>query len=108
MAVLKFGYKLTREFARRMPCYEGEYTPNHPVFAEGSDALCKSDIKSVSVDAPRLKYTAADDKALEEYIRKFGENSNLSIRYGMYADHEPLPVVTAWHFVSEQVPQETA
>ena len=66
----------------------------------------KECIKSVSVDAPRLKYTAEDDKALEEYIRKFGENSTLSIRYGMHADREPSPVVTAWHFVSHQVPQE--
>jgi alcohol oxidase len=73
MAVLKFGYKLTREFARRMPCYEGEYTPNHPVFAEDSDALCKSGIKAVAIDAPRLKYTVEDEKALEDYIRKFGK-----------------------------------
>lgn len=72
MAVLKFGYKMTREFARRMPCYEGEYTPNHPVFAETSEVVCKSDVKPVPIDAPKLKYTAEDDKVLEEYIRKFG------------------------------------
>ena len=72
--MLKFAYKLTREFARRMPCYEGEYTPNHPVFAADSDALCRQDIKPVPIDAPRLKYTAADDKAVEDYIRKFGED----------------------------------
>lgn len=74
MAILKFGYKLSREFARRMPCYEGEYVPNHPVFAENSDALCKSGIKPVPADAPRLKYTAEDDKAVEDYIRKFGRS----------------------------------
>ena len=72
MAVLKFGYKLGREFARRMPCYEGEYTPNHPVFAETSEALCKSGVKPVPIDAPRIRYTAQDEKALEAYIRKFG------------------------------------
>lgn len=72
MAVLKFGYKLTREFARRMPCYEGEYTPNHPVFPEGSEALCKQDVRPVPADAPKLEYTAEDDKALEAYLRKFG------------------------------------
>lgn len=71
--MLKFGYKLGREFARRMACYEGEYTPNHPVFAATSEALCKENIKPVPADAPKLKYTAEDDKALEDYIRKFGK-----------------------------------
>ncbi|PSR75149.1 hypothetical protein PHLCEN_2v9292 [Hermanssonia centrifuga] len=79
LAILKFGYKLSREFARRLPCYEGEYTPSHPVFDEASEALCKQDVKPVPVDAPRIKYTPDDDVALEDYLRKF--------------------VVTAWHFL---------
>ena len=72
LAVLKFGYKLSREFARRLPCYEGEYTPNQPQFSPTSEVVCKQNVKPVPVDAPRLKYTAEDDVALEAYIRKFG------------------------------------
>ncbi|EKM51208.1 uncharacterized protein PHACADRAFT_213078 [Phanerochaete carnosa HHB-10118-sp] len=79
MALLKYGYKLTREYARRMPCYEGEYTPHHPLFPSGSATLCAQNVAPVSVDAPRLVYTKEDDKALEAHLRKF--------------------VVTAWHFM---------
>ncbi|KAJ3537854.1 hypothetical protein NM688_g6610 [Phlebia brevispora] len=79
MAVLRFGYKLSREFARRLPCYEGEYTPNHPVFSETSEALCRQNVKPVSIDTPRLTYTKEDDVALDVYLRK--------------------AVVTGWHFM---------
>lgn len=79
MAVLKFGYKRGREFARRMACYAGEYTLNHPAFAATGGAACASDVQPVPADAPPLVYTAEDDAALEDYIRKF--------------------VVTAWHFM---------
>ena len=71
--MLKFGYKRGREFARRMACYEGEYTPNHPAFAATSAAACAAGAQPVPADAPPLVYTAEDDAALEEYIRKFGK-----------------------------------
>ena len=76
LAILRFGYKLSREFARRMPCYEGEYIPGHPVFPNGSEAECKSDVKPVPIAAPRIRYTAEDDKALDDYLRKSGECPN--------------------------------
>lgn len=88
LAVLKFGYKRTREFARRMACYEGEYTPAHPVFDESSPARCTGDVeakgeqvtvKPVPVSAPRLAYSAEEEQTLDEYVRR--------------------AVVTAWHFV---------
>lgn len=78
-ALLKWGYKRSREFARRMACYRGEYVPNHPQFAAGSKALCKGEIQPAAVDAPDLVYTAEDEKEIEEYTRKF--------------------VATAWHSV---------
>ncbi|KAI0685099.1 hypothetical protein BC835DRAFT_1291050 [Cytidiella melzeri] len=79
MAVIKFGYKRSREFARRMPCYEGEFVAAHPEFPEGSEATVHASAKPVPISAPCIKYTAEDDKALEAYIRKF--------------------VAAAWHFI---------
>ena len=55
-----------------MPCYEGEYVPNQPNFPEGSEAMCKPGVENVPIDAPLIKYTPEDDKALEDYLRKFG------------------------------------
>lgn len=72
-ALLKWGYKRARELARRMPCYRGEYVPNHPEFSADSAALCQAEIKPAAFDAPDLVYTADDEKAIEAYTRKFGE-----------------------------------
>ena len=55
-----------------MPCYEGEYMPNQPVFPEGSEAVTQENIKPVRIDAPRITYTKEDAAALEDYLRKFG------------------------------------
>jgi alcohol oxidase len=74
MAVMKFGYKLSREFARRMPCYEGEFVAAHPEFPEGSEAVVHASAKPVPVNAPRINYTAEDDKAIEAHIRKWGRS----------------------------------
>nr|ALJ82900.1 alcohol oxidase [Irpex lacteus] len=79
MAVMKFGYKLGREFARRMQCYDGEFVPGHPEFPTGSEATVHTSAKPVPVGAPRINYTAEDDKALEAGIRKL--------------------VAPAWHFI---------
>ena len=75
MAVMRFGYKLALEFARRMPCYDGEFVPGHPEFPEGSEATVHASAKPVQVDAPRIRYTTEDDKALEAGIRKLGKFS---------------------------------
>ncbi|KIP06402.1 hypothetical protein PHLGIDRAFT_72751 [Phlebiopsis gigantea 11061_1 CR5-6] len=71
-ALLKWGYKRSREFARRMACYRGEYVPNHPQFAAGSAALCQGEIAPAAIGAPDLAYTEEDELAIEEYTRKFG------------------------------------
>ncbi|THG94131.1 hypothetical protein EW026_g7277, partial [Hermanssonia centrifuga] len=76
-ALLKWGYKRSREIARRMACYRGEYVPNHPQFSESSSALCKGEIRPADIGAPDIEYTEEDEKAIEAYTRKF--------------------VATAWH-----------
>ena len=55
-----------------MACYRGEYVPNHPQFAASSAALCKGEIRPADISAPDLVYTEEDEKAIEEYTRKFG------------------------------------
>lgn len=55
-----------------MPCYRGEYLAWHPKFPEGSEAVCRDNAMPVAVDAPDIKWTAEDDKAIEEHTRAFG------------------------------------
>ncbi|EMD35142.1 hypothetical protein CERSUDRAFT_139982 [Gelatoporia subvermispora B] len=70
LAILNYGYKRAREFARRMPAYRGEFAPMHPSFPEGSKVACRMDTKPVSVDEPDLEYTPEEEKAIEEYTRR--------------------------------------
>ncbi|OCH90859.1 alcohol oxidase-like protein [Obba rivulosa] len=70
LALLKYGYKRAREFARRLPSYRGEYAPNHPAFSHGSNVACKAEATPVNIDAPDLEYSDEDEKAIEEYTRK--------------------------------------
>ncbi len=57
-----------RDIARRLPSYIGEEPSRHPTYPPGSPAGV------ASIDTPKsandaVKYSAEDDKALEEYIR---------------------------------------
>lgn len=67
MALCKFGYKRTREIARRMACYRGEHAPGHPQFSE--QAACKAASGPVPLEAPDIEYTEEDEKALTEYLK---------------------------------------
>ncbi|TFY83874.1 hypothetical protein EWM64_g151 [Hericium alpestre] len=67
---MMWGYKMTREIARRMPLFEGEYAPMHPVFPPGSKAGILEG-PPVPFDTPRVVYTEDDDKAIELYTRQF-------------------------------------
>jgi alcohol oxidase len=68
-----WGYKFTREIARRMPYFQGEQAVLHPAFAPGRQAsvLARSE-GSVSIDAPRIVYSEEDERALEEFVRAQG------------------------------------
>ncbi|PSR71643.1 hypothetical protein PHLCEN_2v12496 [Hermanssonia centrifuga] len=70
LEVLKWAYKRTREYARRMACFRGLYVPNHPQFAENSLAARKDEVLPAAIDAPDIVYSEEDDKAVETYIRK--------------------------------------
>jgi hypothetical protein len=42
---------------------------NHPKYPEGSAAAAKAPTMPVPIDAPKIKYTEADDRAIDEYIK---------------------------------------
>lgn len=72
LAVVKWGYKLGREFARRHPLYQGEMIAGHPVFPAGSAVTPKEADGPVPISAPDLVYSAEDDAAIDSFHRKTG------------------------------------
>ncbi|KAI0066420.1 alcohol oxidase-like protein [Artomyces pyxidatus] len=71
VAPLVWAYKHTREIARRLPLFRGEYAPLHPKFAPNSSASIIDDVKGpVPPNAPRIVYSAADDAEIERYTRQ--------------------------------------
>ncbi len=47
--------------------------PAHPLFTAGSDpAESLGESKPVSLDAPKIVYSAEDDKAIDDNARQFG------------------------------------
>ena len=72
VATLRLGYKKSREIARRMGIYRGEFLPGHPTFPAGGDALCKDHSTHIDIAAPDIAYSAEDEKALETFIRNRG------------------------------------
>ncbi|KAJ7123137.1 GMC oxidoreductase-domain-containing protein [Mycena epipterygia] len=70
IAALRWGYKKGRELIRRMPAFRGALPPAHPQFAADSPAAL-ADTGPVPFDAPKIVYSAEDDKAIDENIRQF-------------------------------------
>ncbi|VDC02039.1 unnamed protein product [Peniophora sp. CBMAI 1063] len=69
---LIWGYKFSREIARRMEGFRGEVKGLHPTFAEGSPAaLIEKAEGPVPFDSPRIVYSTEDDAAIEKYTREF-------------------------------------
>ncbi|KAI0267246.1 GMC oxidoreductase-domain-containing protein, partial [Russula aff. rugulosa BPL654] len=68
--VLTWGYKFTREIARRMPHFRGEPPVLHPTFAPGSPAAIVPHAEGpVAFDTPRIEYSEEDERVLEAYAR---------------------------------------
>lgn len=68
--VLTWGYKFTREIARRMPHFRGEPAALHPAFAPGSPAAIVPHAEGpIAFDTPRIEYSEEDERALEAYAR---------------------------------------
>ncbi|KAJ7455243.1 GMC oxidoreductase-domain-containing protein [Mycena galericulata] len=69
VAVLRWSYKWSREMARRMESYRGEFTLEHPPFAAGSAAACGEAKGPVPISAPDIVYSAEDDEAIDRFHR---------------------------------------
>ncbi|KAJ7452732.1 GMC oxidoreductase-domain-containing protein [Mycena galericulata] len=69
VTVLRWAYKWSRELARRMDGYRGEFVLEHPAFPEGSQAKCGEVSRPVEISAPEIKYTKADDDAIDAFHR---------------------------------------
>ena len=67
----RWAYKRGREIQRRMPAYRGEWAPSHPMFPEGSEAaVVPYDPNQDNLALTDYEYTAEDDAAIDEWIRK--------------------------------------
>jgi hypothetical protein len=110
MQPLIWGYKFTREIARRMPHFRGEPGVLHPGFAAGGPASVIEHAEGpVPFNAPRIVYSEEDDRALEAFAREKGACLPFSVPLTIFAHssffHSFLVlgggvVVTAWHSVS--------
>jgi hypothetical protein len=71
---LMWAYKNSREIMRRSSFYRGEFEPTHPVFPVGSRAALHTFddklYKSSRSEVKNLEYTAEDDAAIEEFLRR--------------------------------------
>lgn len=63
-----WGYKLSREIARRLPYFNGELELGHPKFPSGSKASLTSG-NHASGDVKDIEYSKEDDEAIEDWIR---------------------------------------
>ncbi|KAF1999190.1 GMC oxidoreductase [Amniculicola lignicola CBS 123094] len=65
-----WAYKTQREIFRRMKAYRGEVESFHPAFLPGSGAALVKLDEAPSGDIPKIKYTAEDDEAIKDWLRK--------------------------------------
>ncbi|TFK36631.1 alcohol oxidase-like protein [Crucibulum laeve] len=76
LVILKWGYKKSREFARRMGVFRGEYLPAHPPFSESGEAKgIKDASQPVDASKPDVFYEDEDERILEEYLRNYTQTS---------------------------------
>ena len=79
LAVLRWGYKKSREILRRMKVYRGEYSAAHPKFPAGSAAEAKYPDAPVAIDSPDITYTKDDDEAIDKFHRATASTSFHSV-----------------------------
>ena len=75
--------------------YRGEMAKCHPPFDSNSDAACVALDAPLPADAPPIKYTAEDDKVLEQWIRENVSTTWHSLGTCKMAPREDFGVVDA-------------
>jgi len=68
-----------REIIRRMPSYRGEVSAGHPLFPEGSAAVCREVSGPVDLNAPDIVYTPEDDGAIDSFHRDHSKSLQFGI-----------------------------
>jgi alcohol oxidase len=63
-----WGYKMSREIARRLPYYNGELELGHPKFLAGSKAALSTGTHPDG-EVKDIEYSKEDDEAIEDWIR---------------------------------------
>jgi alcohol oxidase len=71
--LLNFLYKKTREFARRMPSFRGEYLPGHPQFSAASKVVASDSGSPVEIESADLRYDSSDEEAIKAHTRANGK-----------------------------------
>ncbi|KAL2867444.1 GMC family oxidoreductase [Aspergillus lucknowensis] len=67
----RWAYKKQREIARRIPVFRGEYPENHPAFPAASKAAVIDHIEGPpDTEIQDVEYSAADDAAIDDFVRK--------------------------------------
>ncbi|KAF9563187.1 alcohol oxidase [Agrocybe pediades] len=79
IAILRWAYKKSREYARRMKYYAGDVVVGHPSFNEGSKAVTKQSSPPASLTEQDIVYTKEDDEAIDKYHRENVETTWHSI-----------------------------
>ncbi|KAJ7635740.1 GMC oxidoreductase-domain-containing protein [Mycena polygramma] len=69
VVLMRWAYKWSRELARRMDSFRGEYALAHPKFPGESDAKCGEADGPVDMAAPEIQYSPADDEAIDTFHR---------------------------------------
>ena len=84
MQPLIWGYKFTREIARRMPHFSGEPPTLHPAFPPGGPASIVPHAEGpIAFDTPRIVYSEEDEDALEAFIRANGALLLFPLHYSL-------------------------
>jgi alcohol oxidase len=94
---LMWGYKNSREIMRRSKFYRGELAPTHPIFPADSRAGVV-ELSAPLFDGDRsvvknLEYSADDDKAIEEFLRRCVQTTWHSLGTNKMAPQEQMGVV---------------
>ncbi|KFY79231.1 hypothetical protein V499_01735 [Pseudogymnoascus sp. VKM F-103] len=87
-----WAYKKQREIMRRTKMYRGELALGHPRFPAGSNAACVETNGPLN-DVCDLKYSAEDDKAIEEWLRENVNTTWHSLGTAKMAPLEEMGVV---------------
>jgi alcohol oxidase len=70
LVILRWGYKKTRELARRMKHYAGDVVVGHPNFKPDSEAATSQSNAPTAVTASEIVYSKEDDDVIDEFHRR--------------------------------------